>query len=46
VQFNVSKIYRWHFGMRSVPNMGNKPPNGLKKKLAKEMQNKFTKMQK
>lgn len=25
VQFNVSKIYRWRFGMHSAPNMGNKP---------------------
>lgn len=25
VQFNVSKIYRWHFGMRSALNMDNKP---------------------
>jgi len=38
VQFNVSKIYRWRFGMHSAPNMGNKP-HKQKKKRPKKKQN-------
>lgn len=36
VQFNVSKIYRWRFGMHSAPNMGNKPHEQKKKSGAKK----------